>query len=97
MNHIIELSAILQLFLLWNKPRSDCFAQIIIALFATRTVNISILSEAFLGNAKPESSYKRITRVLRWVKLTRIFKRKSAKIILLVRPFNLEVRQIAKK
>ena len=82
MNHIIELSAILQLFLLWNKPRSDCFAQIIIALFATRTVNISILSEAFLGNAKPESSYKRITRFLRWVKLTPIFKRKIAKIIL---------------
>ncbi len=70
MEHITELSAILQLFLLWNKARCDCLAQIMIALFSARTVNVSILSEAFVGNAKPESNYKRIIRFLAWVRLT---------------------------
>lgn len=84
MDHIIELSAILQLFLLWNKARCDCLSQLIIALFTTRTVNISILSQAFLGNAKAESSYKRIIRFLKWVKLTSLLKYKIAKIILSV-------------
>ena len=69
MGHITELSAIIQLFFLWNKARCDCLAQIMIALYSTRTVNVSILSEAFVGNAKPESNDKRIIRFLAWVRV----------------------------
>lgn len=82
MEHITELSAILQLFLLWNKARCDCLAQIMIALFSTRTVNISILSDAFIGKATSDSSYKRIIRFLKWVNMTYTFKYQIGKIII---------------
>ena len=46
----------------------------IIGIFNIRTVNLSILSEAFAGKAKPESNYKRIVRFLKWVPMTVGFK-----------------------
>ena len=49
--HIYMLAAIFQLSLEWNKARCFCLAQMIIGIFNTRTVNLSILSEAFAGNA----------------------------------------------
>jgi len=80
MDHLIELSAILQLFFMWNKSRCDCLSQIIIALFTVRTVNISNISESFVSTAKAESSYKRIIRFLSWMPYTRSMRRKFAKL-----------------
>ena len=82
MGHITELSAILQLFFLWNKARCDCLAQIMIALYSTRTVNVSILSEAFVGNAKPESNYKRIIRFLAWVRVNTNIQLRLGRLVL---------------
>jgi hypothetical protein len=48
----------------WNKARIKFVARFLLALFATRTVNLSILATAFSGPAKEESNYKRIQRFL---------------------------------
>ena len=48
----------------WNKARIKFVARFLLALFATRTVNLSILATAFSGQAKEESNYKRIQRFL---------------------------------
>ena len=42
-------------------------SQIIISLFSTRSVNTALLAEGFLGNAKKESSQKRILRFFNWL------------------------------
>src|SRR5262245_31097012 len=49
----------------WNKARIKFVARFLLALFAARTVNLSILATAFSGRAKEESNYKRIQRFLR--------------------------------
>jgi hypothetical protein len=48
----------------WNKARIKFVARFLLALCATRTVNLSILATAFSGQAKEESNYKRIQRFL---------------------------------
>jgi hypothetical protein len=48
----------------WNKARIKFIARFLIALFAVRTVNLSILATAFSGRAKEESNYKRLQRFL---------------------------------
>lgn len=82
MVHITELSAIIQLFFLWNKARCDCLVQIMISLYSTRTVNVSILSEAFVGNAKQESNYKRIIRFLAWLRVNANIQLRLGKLVL---------------
>ena len=82
MEHIIELSAILQIFFSWGKPRCDCLSQIIVSLFSTRTVNLSIVANAFVGEAKSESCYKRIMRFLCFLKPGKFLKNKLGELVL---------------
>jgi hypothetical protein len=49
----------------WNRARIKFVARFLLALYAVRTVNLSILATAFSGNAKEESNYKRLQRFLR--------------------------------
>ena len=49
----------------WNKARIKFVARFLLALYAMRTVNLSILATAFSGHAKEESNYKRLQRFLR--------------------------------
>ncbi len=48
----------------WNKARIKFVARFLLALYATRTVNLSILATSFSGAAKEESNYKRGQRFL---------------------------------
>jgi hypothetical protein len=51
--------------LAWNRARIKFVARFLLALYAVRTVNLSILATAFSGNAQEESNYKRLQRFLR--------------------------------
>lgn len=51
--------------LTWHKARIKFTARFLLALYAVRTVNLSILATAFSGTAKEESNYKRLQRFLR--------------------------------
>jgi len=93
MDHIIELSGIFQLLLIWNKARCDCLSQIIIALFSTRTANLSILAEAFSGKAKMESNYRRITRFLAFINVTTRVKFTMGGLVLKI--LNLEGKKVS--
>lgn len=53
----------------WNGARIECIIQLILALFKVRTVNLVELSQAFSGNAKDDSNYKRLQRLFREVDL----------------------------
>jgi hypothetical protein len=64
MNEITRLHEILQQQLHWHGARVKVLSLFLIALFRVRTVNLSELSLAFAGNAKPTSSYKRLQRFL---------------------------------
>ena len=59
------LRARLQPYLGWHGARTLFVAAFIIALFRAKTVNLSELSVAFPGRAKPESHYKRQQRFFR--------------------------------
>ena len=59
------LRSLLQSHLGWHGARVLFIAAFIIALFRARTVNLSELSVAFPGLAKPESQYKRQQRFFR--------------------------------
>lgn len=63
--HIFELQKILSKFFKGNKSRIICLSYAIIALFITRTVNLSELSQAFHNGKKPETNYKRLQRFFR--------------------------------
>lgn len=62
MKHISELQDTLSGFLNWNKARLNCLVQILQALFAVKTVNLTQIAAAFQNNAKDESSYRRVCR-----------------------------------
>jgi Transposase DDE domain len=49
----------------WNRARIKFVARFLLALYAVRTVNLSILADAFSGPAQVESHYKRLQRFLR--------------------------------
>jgi len=53
----------------WNKARIKFVARFLLALFATRTVNLAILAQAFSGHAQDESNYKRLQRFFRQFEL----------------------------
>ena len=53
----------------WNKARIKFVARFLLALYAMRTVNLSILATAFSGHAKEKSNYKRLQRFLREFKM----------------------------
>jgi hypothetical protein len=65
MNEITRLHEILQQQLHWHGARIKFLSLFLIALFRVRSVNLSELSLAFAGSAKPTSSYKRLQRFLR--------------------------------
>src|SRR5262249_23011238 len=49
----------------WNKARIKFVIRFLLALYAMRTVNLSILATALSGTAKEDSNYKRLQRFLR--------------------------------
>jgi hypothetical protein len=63
MKYISELSCILSEQLDWHKSRIDCFAQMLLALFMVRSVNLSEIAVAMDGEkASIDSRYKRVYR-----------------------------------
>ncbi|RJT47007.1 transposase, partial [Legionella taurinensis] len=63
MKYISELSGILSQRLNWHKSRIDCFAQMLLALFMVRSVNLSEIAVAMDGDrASIDSRYKRVYR-----------------------------------
>ncbi len=62
MNKVSELQRILGDNLVWNKARLDCFARMLIGLFAVRSVNLSEIAVAFPSKAEVNSRYKRLQR-----------------------------------
>ncbi|BCA94136.1 hypothetical protein TUM19329_04970 [Legionella antarctica] len=63
MKYISELSGILSRQLNWHKSRIDCFAQMLLALFIVRSVNLSEVAVAMDGNkASIDSGCKRVYR-----------------------------------
>ena len=62
MDKTSELKGILGDFLKWNNARLTCFTQMLLALFAVRTVNLRELAVAFVSDALIDSRYKRVKR-----------------------------------
>lgn len=63
MSYVSELSGILSQQLNWHKSRIDCLAQMLLALFVVRSVNLSEIAVAMDGQkASIESRYKRVYR-----------------------------------
>lgn len=65
MKEVSELKDMLGQILVWNKARLDCFAQMLIALFITRTVNLSEMAIAMASKTEVSSRYKRLQRFFR--------------------------------
>jgi hypothetical protein len=65
MTQINRLQAALRSHLPWHGARLTFLALFLVALFRVETVNLDKLSSVFANRAKPESSYKRLTRFLR--------------------------------
>ena len=66
--HINELSKILNQHFNFHKARSDCLAQLVIAMITVKTVNFTHIATAFITKSFPESCYKRIQRFFRFLK-----------------------------
>lgn len=66
--HINELSKILKQYFNFHKARSDCFAQIVVAMIVVKTVNFTHLATSFMSKTLTESCYKRIQRFFRFFK-----------------------------
>ena len=62
MKNVSELKQILGDFLDWNNARLTCFTQMLVALFAVRTVNLRELATAFSSRALLDSRHKRLKR-----------------------------------
>lgn len=62
MKHISELQETLSDFFDWHKSRLNCLVQILQALFAVRTVNLTQIAAAFKTSVEEESSYRRVCR-----------------------------------
>lgn len=62
MDRVSELKEILGQNLFLNKARLDCFARILLALYAVRTINLSEIAVAFQSRANIASRYKRVVR-----------------------------------
>jgi len=62
---LLTLIPILQEAFKWNLSRTKCAAAIIIGLIKTRSVNLVQLATALPGEAKIESKYRRIQRLMK--------------------------------
>ena len=69
MNQTKALRQILKPHFPWHGARLHFLAAFIIALFQVRTVNLTELSVALAGKAKPSSNYKRLQRFFRHFEL----------------------------
>jgi len=49
-------------YLNWNKARATCFLNMLLGLFAVRTINLQEIALAFSSGAKVESRYRRLQR-----------------------------------
>ena len=65
-------------YLNWNKARASCFVNMLLGLFAVRTINLQEIALAFSSDAKVESRYRRLqrffatftidfTKIARWI------------------------------
>jgi hypothetical protein len=71
MDNISEPREIVSVFFKGNKARVDCFSQMLLALFAVRTVNLREIAVAFASPAQIDSRYKRVKRFFAQIKLER--------------------------
>lgn len=62
MEHISELGSSLNVYFQWNKARITFFAQMLLALVVTRTVNLNKMACAILSDAEQTSRYRRLQR-----------------------------------
>ena len=62
MECISELKDSLNAYFGWNKARMACCVNMLLALLATRTVNLSKLACVVFGEAQQSSRYRRIQR-----------------------------------
>ena len=62
MECISELKDSLNMYFGWNKARMTCFVNMLLALLATRTVNLNKLACVLFGDALQASRYRRIQR-----------------------------------
>ena len=62
MECISELKDSLNAYFGWNKARMACFVNMLLALLATRTVNLNKLACVVFGEAQQSSRYRRIQR-----------------------------------
>lgn len=62
MKHISELRDSLNVHFKWNKARMSCFAQMLLALIAVRTVNLKEIANAYSSSAEIDSRYRRLNR-----------------------------------
>ncbi|HRH55231.1 MAG TPA: IS4 family transposase [Chitinophagales bacterium] len=62
MECISELKDSLNVYFGWNKARMTCFVNRLLALLATRTVNLNKLACVVFGDALQSSRYRRIQR-----------------------------------
>jgi hypothetical protein len=65
MLNINALMTILKPYFKADKRRLDCIAQILVALFTVRTVNLVELAQALVSGGEFEARYKRIRRFLK--------------------------------
>lgn len=62
MKNTSGLVASLNGYLKWNKARATCFLNMLLGLFAVRTINLQEIALAFSSDAKVESRYRRLQR-----------------------------------
>ena len=69
MTHISELMHSLNVDFKWNKARLFCFSNMLLALFAVRTVNLKEIAVAFDDKSQIDSRYKRLDRFFAFFKV----------------------------
>lgn len=69
MTEISLLQSTLKSHLPWHGARLNFLAQLLIALFRVKTVNLAELATAFSGRVQQESDYKRLQRFFRYFEL----------------------------
>jgi Transposase DDE domain len=62
MDKIGRLKKSLSQYFNWNKARLDCFARLILSLFAVRTVNLKEIALGFASSRQVDSRYRRLQR-----------------------------------
>lgn len=57
-----KLTKILNAELKWNKRRIECFAEMLLAIMVVRTINLSMIANQIVNNAKLKNRYRRLQR-----------------------------------